>query len=94
MKKSRVIMAIGTLLLAATAIFATKANKKSTGFTTAVFGSTDQYGLHAIGATYGLILTTIGSHQLNARMYTSANFSNAVGGLLTKPSESKTVFYH
>jgi len=97
MKKSKLIMACGTLILTAAAIFATKANKKFASITTVKFASPS---FHIYGA--GNILTTNnanGQTQLKLMIYTSTHKVIASGtdnlqGALTTLSGSPKVYFN
>jgi len=86
-------MTAGTLVLAVTAIFATKANKKFSAFTTAFMAGGSGYHVHAI-TSYDLIMTTTGTVQLNAKIYTSGGILVS-SGLKTKAGSSGVeAYYH
>jgi hypothetical protein len=89
MKKSKVFMMAGTLVLAITAIFATKANKKFSAFSTAYVaanGTTIDYTIK-----YGSsIFTTRGSATANP-IVMQLN-GNEVNGLVTA-NNAKPVYF-
>jgi len=94
-------MATGTLVLAVTAIFATKANKKFTTITTAVVDNSlgNSIGVVAHSGSVSLF-TTIkpsgSSAQLNLTIYASTTHI-ATGALVTKTEAAGhpyPVFYH
>ena len=83
MKKSKFFMAAGALVLAATAVFATKANKKFANFSTLSFTS----GAINVSVAYGsLVFTTFSfagtSQQLKFAVYTTGTV-NATQHILT-----------
>jgi hypothetical protein len=57
MKRSKIFMAAGAFVLAISAMFATKANKKFNSFTTGYIGS----GLHIYVGGFSLLTTTRGT---------------------------------
>jgi len=90
MKRSKLFMAGGTLILAVSAIFATKANKKFSGITTAKIGAT---GLVLHAASTSLLTTTATGVQAKVQMYTGNHNNIAEGSLFTDVSGSKQVYY-
>jgi hypothetical protein len=87
MKKSKLFMAMGTLLLAATAIFATKASKKfnGTAVNTAYTHSSVEYFVQKIGsgAGFSMVTTASATHQLQLKINNgTANrlFTKSSGG--------------
>jgi hypothetical protein len=85
MKKSKIFMAAGTVVLALTAIFATKANKRFTSISTAYFaaGGGDYYIYNKGGTDYLTANLTSGS-QLNLRLSTKSGTAQFSGALITK----------
>jgi hypothetical protein len=80
MKRSRLFMACGTLLLTSVAIFATKANKKFSSVTSARIGSSGPNYLRDASSS----LLTLGgkSGQVSINVYTSTgNLDNNNGTL-------------
>jgi hypothetical protein len=80
MKKSKLFIATGTLLLAVTAMFATKANKKFTAINTAYFKDGSDY---FINWTSNSVLTTNSSdnaNQLVLHILTQPSKGNIVSG--------------
>jgi hypothetical protein len=96
MKKSSVFMAAGTILLAATAVFATKANKKFAHIGTAKFSfNSITYHVHApIESTDGLFTTSGSRGQLELSIYTASASKLVDGSLVTKTNGSVDVLYN
>jgi hypothetical protein len=71
MKRSKIFMAAGAFVLAVTAMFATKANKKFASFTTGYIGST---GAYVSGFAANTLTTTKGTFKTAfVTLYTSAS---------------------
>jgi hypothetical protein len=88
MKKSRFFLAAGTLVLAVTAVFAGKANRKYVGFTTAVVGT---FAVNAV-VPAGL-LTTSHTSNSNYRVYvTIYDGTHHIDGDL-KSAAGNPIFY-
>jgi hypothetical protein len=88
MKKSKIFLATGALILAASAIFATKANKKFVAVTTAYCDNTS--GVYAVKAPS--ILTTSGN-GLQLKLHISGS---SIGAMFTESNgtSGKSVFFH
>jgi len=82
-------MAAGTFVLAITAIFATKANKKFTQVTTAYLVGAPAYYLHN-----DLMTTVSGHNRLAATVYTVNAGADVIDGkLVTKGTNHHVVYY-
>jgi hypothetical protein len=92
MKKSKVFMIAGSLVLALTAVFATKANKKFTTVSTAAFlvGGTTAY--YVAGASAILTTAKTGS-QLGMLIYCTGTSFSESGALNEKVSPNHAVYY-
>jgi len=102
MKKSKLFMAYGTLVLAAAAVFATKANKRFTSIATvyinasgeaAIYGGTNiftnTFGMGVTPKTLNVKMRTIGGVVLK-----TATLGNSLAGaLLTTVGGSKKINY-
>jgi len=86
-------MTAGALVLAVTAIFATKANKKFSAFTTALMAIGAGYHVHAI-SSYDQIMTTTGGIPLNVKIYTYITGGILVSGELKTKAGSIVAHYH
>lgn len=87
-------MATGAFVLAIAAVFATKANKKFTTFTTVVFGSSHQF-IITNGSTGFPGLSTVkstGFHTAFAALYTALGV-RASGTLATKGTSHHALYY-
>lgn len=82
MKKSRIFMAAGAVVLAISAVFATKANKKFAGFSSAVTVSTEKLGSATWSAGSEIFTTTSNTHQIYAALVTASSTSHAISGQL------------
>ena len=96
MKKSKIFMAGGAFVLAITAMFATKANKKfGTGVTSAyIKGSSGVYIQVPLGAS---LTTTSGSPNVlaYATLYTGGGAKKFQGTLYdAKSGDSRAVYFH
>jgi hypothetical protein len=98
MKRSKLLIACGTLILTAAAIFATKANKRFASIATARIGSTTGpaiYGGSSLFTTNG----GMSPSQLKVEIYTSGHLalSNGTGSLsgalVTKTNGSTDVYF-
>lgn len=95
MNKSRIFMAVGTALLAATAVFATKANKKFAHISTAKFTfNTVVYHVANAASNTGLMTTSGTRGQLIVSIYTAIGSSLINGSLVTKTSGAVDVLYN
>jgi hypothetical protein len=90
MKKSRIFMAVGTLLLAITAVFATKANKKFANVPTALIGNDTNAQLYSSGTD--LLNSGTSGTYLKLSIYTTASAPISKGTLLTVTNGGKVYF--
>jgi hypothetical protein len=87
MKKSRIFLTTGALVLAVTAIFATKTTKKFTAFATAQVHGTGFLVVASDGNTFQMTSSVTGN-QLEMKLNGTLE-----GGLRTKASGSTTLLY-
>jgi len=73
MKKSKIFLAAGALVLAITALFTARANKKFSSFTTAYIGSS--------GAYVGPINATLTTKQVSGNKTCLVSLYTALGGV-------------
>ena len=89
MKRSKLLMAGGTLILAVAAIFATKANKKFTSISTAKIGSS---GFVVYGSS-NFLTNNSSSKQAQLMLYTGSHsvLSGVEGALTTDVASSGNI---
>jgi hypothetical protein len=94
MKKSKVFMTAGALLLAVTAIFATKASKRfNTSVKTAHAGTSGYYiQLSAVNVPFTMVTTASNPNGLNQLLF-NVNGTN-ISGLYTASSTSSAECYN
>jgi uncharacterized membrane protein YadS len=92
MKKSKVLVAFGTLVLAVTAVFATKANKKFASVATAYLQGTSWYVY--CPSTPSLLTTKqpLNGVQLGVKIYTVSG-TNISGELFNAGLGNAAVYY-
>jgi len=92
MKRSKLLMAGGTLILAFAAIFASKANKKYFSITTARIGAT---GSHYVFGNSSIFTATNTGNQLKVMLYTGSHLAigSSVEGALFTVGGSEPVFH-
>jgi len=91
MKRSKIFLATGAFILAITAMFATKANKRFKNITTVYFGNT---GLFVTDNTTGVFTNTASSGKAcYATLYTATSLHSAFK-LNTKAAGNGNTVYH
>jgi hypothetical protein len=99
MKKSKLFMACGTLILAAATILATKANKKFSGIVTVHIGSDAGIAIHNPSAHHIFSNTSGSLSALKIEVYTGNHVAldngtgNLSGALYTASSLVPNVYY-
>jgi hypothetical protein len=96
MKKSKIFLSAGALALAVSAMFATKANKKTTAIKTAFIGGTG-IAITSFGGTGTVVLTTskgVSPNFYHTCFVTFHTTSNRVLATVLKTSTGGHVLYH